>query len=113
MLGYSQNGASWNKLLVATDNNGLASVQAYLGTNDPSTILAVAASGTNSVSVEFSEYIIPTISITSPVNGGTYLVGLSQGLPVTVGPEAATGASIVRGLLYQFGQHQYAIRDLN
>jgi alpha-tubulin suppressor-like RCC1 family protein len=94
LLSSSSNGATWGRILVATDGNGLAAVQAYLGTNDPSTITASATSGTNSVSVVFSEYIAPIISIASPTNGGTYLVGLNQGLTVTANAQAAAGASI-------------------
>ena len=59
-------------------------------------VRVLAASREQIVEADFNETLIPppTISITSPADGGTYLVGTNQALTITVDAEAAPGASI-------------------
>ncbi len=56
----------------------------------------LAASRERIVEADFNETLVPppTISITSPADGGAYLVEPNQSLAITVDAQAAPGASI-------------------
>ena len=78
-------------------------VWAYLGLIETNTITAFALSGSNPASVEFLEYEYPppTLSITSPANGGIYLLGSNQGLNITVNVQASPETSVDVTYSYQ------------
>jgi alpha-tubulin suppressor-like RCC1 family protein len=92
-------GNNYKGLRLTTDVNGEVSLIGYADRywiNPNCLVRVLAASRQQIVEADFNETLVPlpTISITSPANGDTYLVGTNQTLTITVDAEAAPGASI-------------------
>jgi hypothetical protein len=92
-------GDNYTGLRLTTDANGKVSLIGYSDqdfSNSNCVVRVLAASREQIVEVDFNETLVspPTISITSPTDGGTYLIGTNQALTITVDAEAAPGASI-------------------
>ena len=92
-------GDNYKGLRLTTDTNGEVSLIGYADqdfSNPNCFVRVLAASRERIVEADFNETLIPppTISITSPADGGTILVGTNQALTITVDAEAAPGASI-------------------
>ncbi|MGB7745826.1 MAG: Ig-like domain-containing protein [Verrucomicrobiia bacterium] len=86
-------------LRLTTDANGEISLIGYADQNvsNPNGVVRVlAASRERIVEADFNETLVPppTLSITSPADGSTVVVGTNQTLTITVDAEAAPGASI-------------------
>jgi alpha-tubulin suppressor-like RCC1 family protein len=88
-------GTNYQGLRLTTDANGDVSLLGYDSSiNDTGDLIRVlAASRENIRELDFSEGLIapPTISITSPTNGGAYLVTTNQPFFITVDTETAQG----------------------
>jgi alpha-tubulin suppressor-like RCC1 family protein len=100
-------GDNYKGLRLTTDTNGEVSLIGYADQNfsNPNCVVRVlAASRERIVEADFNETFVPppTISITSPGDGSTYLVGTNQPLTITVDAEAAPGASI-QEVDYEYG----------
>ena len=92
-------GDNYKGLRLTTDANGKVSLIGYSDqdfSNSNCVVRVLAASREQIVEVDFNETLVspPTISVTSPTDGGTYLIGTNQALTITVDAEAAPGASI-------------------
>ncbi len=92
-------GDNYKGLRLMTDVDGEVSLIGYVDEyvyNPDCLVRVLAASRERVVEVDFNEMIIPrpTISITDPADGGTYLVGTNQTQAITVDAEAAPGTSI-------------------
>jgi hypothetical protein len=92
-------GDNYKGLRLTTDINGEVFLIGYADWNfsNPACVVKVlAASRERFVEADFNETLIPppTISIISPADGGTCLVGTNRALTITVDAEAAPGASI-------------------
>lgn len=98
-LRTTSGGDNYKGLRLTTGTNGGVFLIGVADGNfyNPSCVVKVlAASRERIVEANFNETLIPppTISITSPAEGGTYLVGTNRALTITVDAEAAPGASI-------------------
>jgi alpha-tubulin suppressor-like RCC1 family protein len=98
-LQTTNNGTDYSGLRLMTDTNGKVSVIGYANpnfVNSNCVVRVLAASYAQLREVDFNETLIPmpTISITSPTNGNTYLLGTNQTLTLAVNAQAAPGGSI-------------------
>jgi hypothetical protein len=105
-------GTNYKGLRLTTDADGGVSLIGVAdgNFNNPACVVKVlAASDERIAEVEFNETLIPppTISITSPADGGTCLVGTNRAVTISVDAEAAPGASI-REVDYFFGTNGVA-----
>ena len=92
-------GSDYNALRLTADTNGAVTLIGYANwyINDPNCLVRVlAASRERIAEADFNETLVPvpTISITSPVNGESALLGTNEPLTITVDAEPGTGASI-------------------
>ncbi|HUA65491.1 MAG TPA: LamG-like jellyroll fold domain-containing protein [Alphaproteobacteria bacterium] len=92
-------GSDYRALRLTADSNGTVTLIGYTGRyiNNPHCLVRVLAATRGRVAeVDFNERLVstPTISITSPVDGETDLIGTDEPLTFTVDAEAAAGASI-------------------
>ena len=92
-------GDNYKGLRLTTDADGEVSLIGYAHRHfhDANCFVRVlAASREQLAEVDFSETLVPlpTVNITSPTNGNTYLVQTNQGLAVTVTAQAAPDSSI-------------------
>ncbi len=98
-LRTASGGDNYKGLRLTTDANGEMSLIGYADgyVNNPDCRIRVLAASRERVrEADFSETIVPqpTISITAPADGGTYLVGSDQPLTISVDAQAAPGASV-------------------
>jgi alpha-tubulin suppressor-like RCC1 family protein len=92
-------GDNYKGLRLTTDTNGGVFLIGYADSNfnNPACVVKVLAASRERIGeADFNETLSPppTISITSPGDGGTYLIGTNRALTITVDAEAAPGASI-------------------
>ena len=92
-------GSDYHALRLTTDTHGAVTLIGYADRyiNDPNCLVRVlAASRERIAEADFEETLVPvpTISITSPVDGGSDLIGTNEPLTITVDAEPAPGASI-------------------
>jgi hypothetical protein len=111
-LRTSSGGDNYEGLRLTTDANGEVSIFGHAGWNlyDPDSMIRVLAVTRGRIAeAVFNETLIPppTISILSPADGGTYLVGTNRALTLTVDAEAAPGSSI-REVDYFCGTNGFA-----
>jgi len=92
-------GDNYKGFRLTTDSNGEVTLIGYADqdfSNPNCVVRVLAASRERIVEADFNETLVPppTVNITSPANGNTYLVETNQSLAVTVDAEAAPGTSI-------------------
>ena len=92
-------GDNYKGLRLTTDTNGEVSLIGYADqdfSNPNCFVRVLAASRERIVEADFNETLIPppTISIASPADGSTIILGTNQALTITVDAETAPGASI-------------------
>jgi alpha-tubulin suppressor-like RCC1 family protein len=98
-LRNASGGGDYKGLRLTTDAKGEMTLIGYADRHASNTnclIRVLAASRERIAEADFSETLVPlpTINITSPENGSTYLVASNQPLTIMVDAEAAPGASI-------------------
>ncbi|MGP8218816.1 MAG: immunoglobulin domain-containing protein [Limisphaerales bacterium] len=101
-------GDNYKGLRLTTDANGKVSLTGYADqdfSNPDCLVRVLAASRERIVEADFNETLVlpPTISITSPSNGGTCLVGINQTLTITVDAEATVPGTSIQEVDYYYG----------
>ncbi len=102
-------GNNYKGLRLITDGDGEVSLIGYADRyafNSDCLVRVLAASRGRIAVADFSETLVPppTISITSPADGGTYLVGTNRPLTITVAAESAPG-SYIQEVDYYYQTH--------